>query len=138
MLLSKSGEYALQALLHLAEYGGERPLRTVEIAEALDVPRNYLSKILHQLVVAGILDSARGPRGGFQLIERPEDLTLADALRPIESNRLAPRCLMGRGTCSDADPCAAHARWQELSGHITDFLGTTTLGDLVHDRARSS
>jgi Rrf2 family iron-sulfur cluster assembly transcriptional regulator len=137
MLLSKSGEYALQALLYLAEYGEERRVRTVEMAEVVDVPRNYLSKILHQLVRAGILDSERGPRGGFQLIERPEVLTLAEALRPIEANLIGRRCLMGRETCSDADPCAAHESWQELSDQIADFLGKTTLADLVRNRTTS-
>lgn len=137
MLLSKSGEYALLALLHLAEHCDEGPLRTSEIAKAIDVPQNYLSKILHQLAQGGVLQSERGPRGGFELTWEPEDMTLTYSLQPIESELKNRRCLLGRKTCSDSDPCAAHPAWQELSGHITDFLQSTTLADLTRERKAS-
>jgi Rrf2 family protein len=131
MLFSKSGEYALLALLYLAEHGEEGPLRTSEIASAIGVPRNYLSKILHQLAQADVLRSERGPRGGFELTWEPEDMTLAEALRPIESDLIDRRCLLGRSHCSDDDPCAAHASWQKVSDHIADFVQNTTLADLT-------
>ena len=70
MILSKSAKYALRATLCLAECEGERPMPVDEIAERLDVPRNYLSKILHILARTGTLDSTRGPGGGFRLAVR--------------------------------------------------------------------
>ena len=63
MLLSQTSEYALRAVLYIAECDG--PVSVGEIAEAVGVPQNYLSKTLHQLARAGVLRSARGPAGGL-------------------------------------------------------------------------
>lgn len=109
---------------------------TNQIAEALDVPANYLSKLLHQLARAGVLRSLRGPQGGFALALPAEQLTLAAALAPIDAERLGRRCLLGRPQCSDSNPCAAHEQWSSLAEHIEQFLGETTLADvLATDRA---
>lgn len=135
MLLSKSGEYALRALIRLAEAREGPPLRTVEIARDIGVPRNYLSKLMHQLTQAGLLESTRGPRGGFRLVVPPETLTLAAALEPIEAELIERRCLLGRPSCSDADPCHAHERWRALADHVESFLATTTIADLMSSDA---
>lgn len=137
MILSRSGEYALLALLHLADQPDSTPVRVGDIASALGAPSNYLSKLLHQLVRAGVLRSARGPQGGFCLAVPADALSLARALAPIEAERLAPRCLLGRPECRDDDPCAAHDQWRALSQHIDQFLGETTLSSLVLNEARS-
>jgi Rrf2 family protein len=130
MLLSKSGGYALRALIHIAEHGEAGPLRTAEIAEALDVPRNYLSKLLHRLAQAGVLESGRGPRGGFTLAHEAASLSLREALAPIEAGALDSGCLLGRPRCSDTDPCPAHDEWKNLRDHIERFLAHTTIADL--------
>lgn len=137
MLLSKSGEYALLALLHLADRPDATPVRGSEIAQALGVPSNYLSKLLHQLTRAGVLGSERGPRGGFHLAIPPDELSLARALQPIEADRLDPRCLLGRPECTDHDPCAAHEQWRTLSKHLERFLNETTVSSLLSDGRRA-
>lgn len=130
MILTRSGEHAIRAVIHLAEASGEEPVRTAEIAEALGAPRNYLSKLLHQLARAGVLRSERGPRGGFSLAVPAGELTLADVLAPIESERLDQSCLLGRPRCSDDDPCPIHDDWKRLREHIGSFLNDTTIADL--------
>jgi Rrf2 family iron-sulfur cluster assembly transcriptional regulator len=130
MLLSRSGEYALLAMLLLAEQPEGDPLRGSDIARALDVPANSLSKLLHQLARAGVLRSTRGPRGGFRLAKPAGDLRLSEALAPIEAARLGRRCLLGRAECRDDAPCAAHDQWSALASHIDRFLGETTLASL--------
>ena len=134
MLLTRSGEYALRALIYLADRGSDGLLRTGEIADALGVPRNYLSKLLHQLVRAGVLRSGRGPQGGFALCRAPHELSLEQALAPIEAERIEGRCLLGRPECTDADPCPAHEQWRELRAHISRFLQDTTIDDLLRRR----
>lgn len=105
-------------------------MRVSEIAAAVGVPRNYLSKVLHQLVRAGVLVSERGPRGGFALARAAETIRLAEIVAAVEARPSDPRCLLGRPECNDADPCAAHARWRRLSDQIASFLEDTTLADL--------
>lgn len=131
MLLSQTAKYALRAVIYLAERGENASVPVGEIAGALDAPRNYLSKILHQLVREGVLISERGPHGGFRLAPNARELSLAQILDPVDplGDR---RCLLGRPECNDTNPCPAHARWQELAQGIERLLRDTSLGDLVH------
>lgn len=138
MLLSQTGQYAVRAAIHLAQYAEhtEGTLRVGEIAEALDVPQNYLSKILHQLARAGVLESVRGPRGGFRLADAPEALSVMEVIDAVEPTRSDRRCLLGRAECSNADPCPAHDRWKDLAEGILSFLHDTTLADLQRRQVR--
>ena len=131
MLLSQTGKYAVRAAIHLAQNEAEGPRRVAVIAAQLEIPRNYLSKILHQLARAGILESERGPRGGFRLTVPPEALTLAQIVESVDSGLLGQRCLLGRPECTDRDPCPAHGQWKRLAREIESFLTDTTLADLM-------
>ena len=132
-MLSQTSEYALRASLHLARHGSDGPVRVDDIADTLDVPRNYLSKILHELGRDGILDSTRGPRGGFELALPPEEITLAMIVGHFDPEFLGEegRCILGRMRCSDRDPCAAHTRWKGVAVRMRAFFRNTTLADLA-------
>lgn len=132
MLLSQTSAYAVRAAVHLAGREGEEGfVRVGEIAGALGVPRNYLSKILHQLARAGVLTSGRGPRGGFRLATAAADVTLAEIVEAVEPGVASRRCLLGRPECTDQNPCALHDRWRGLAHEIDGFLHETTLADLL-------
>lgn len=130
MILSQTAVYAIEAVLYLAEAGGEEPARVGDIAEALDVPRNYLSKILHLLAREGLLSSTRGPRGGFRLGVDASELTLERVIDPFDQVVSGPRCLLGRETCADETACAAHAGWKDVSTALRAFFRETTVRDL--------
>lgn len=130
MILSQTATYALRAMLYLAESDAGVPVRVDDIAEALDVPRNYLSKILHGLARAGLLESTRGPKGGFVLARAPEKITLAEAIAPFDDIATHSGCLLGRERCSDVNPCPAHGVWQEVSTKLRRFLNENTLASL--------
>jgi len=130
-MLSQTAEYALRAVIHLAEHEEDAPVRVGDMARELGAPRNYLSKILGELVRAGILSSARGPAGGFRLAVVPGKLTLSrvvSAFDPVPGRR---RCLLGRTRCSDAHPCGAHDRWKSVAEAMTEFFRTTTVADVL-------
>ena len=132
-MISQSTEYALRAALHVAERSHEGPVRVQDIARDLDVPRNYLSKILHQLGRAEVVTSTRGPHGGFRLADSPESIPLARIVEPFEPNLVdgRRRCLLGREVCSDEDPCGAHHHWKRVASEILDFFHSKTLADLL-------
>ncbi len=130
-MISKTAEYALRALLHLAREESDQPLRSSQIAEALGVPSNYLSKILHSLARDGILISERGPRGGFRLARPAEELSLAEVLGPFDAHTTRRYCLLGRPECSDETACPVHERWKDVSEPVARFFQDTTLGDLL-------
>lgn len=131
MILSQTAVYALKAAMYLAETPGEQPVRVDDIAGALGVPRNYLSKILHVLARAGVLASVRGRAGGFRLAHPAWELALSDVIAPVDAAAGSPGCLLGQERCSDAAPCAAHARWKAVSASVRDFLDHTTVDDLT-------
>lgn len=130
-MISRTAKYALRAVVHLAAEAREAPVPVDAVAEQLDVPRNYLSKTLHRLAKVGILDSSRGPHGGFQLAASPSELTLQEVVAPFDEEETRRQCLLGRERCSDEDPCAAHERWKRISLELAAFYQETTVADLA-------
>jgi Rrf2 family iron-sulfur cluster assembly transcriptional regulator len=134
MWLNSTSQYAIRATLYVAGHESAGPVRVDEIAEALDCPRNYLSKTLYALVRAGVLRSTRGPGGGFQLALSPEQLSLGRVIAPFEP-ATARRCLIGRPDCGGAHPCLAHHRWEKVAGVVSQFFEQTTIGELLSDNS---
>ncbi len=130
MWLNSTAQNALRAVLVIAEQGDGVPVRVDDIAAALRCPRNYLSKTLHALTRAGVLQSVRGRNGGFLLVDAPEALVLARIVGPFQPVG-ARRCLLGRATCGDADPCLVHNRWSLVAGDVDAFFSRTTVADLL-------
>ena len=106
----------------LAEHR-EGPVRVGDLAHALRIPQNYLSKTMHQLARAGVLQSVRGKHGGFRLARQPGAIRLMDIVEPFEPLADRKRCVLGRAVCSDAAPCQAHDRWKEVTRTTTAFFG---------------
>ena len=129
-MLSQTAEYALRAVVLLAEQTPGTPARVGELAKTLDIPQNYLSKTLHLLALTGVLRSARGKGGGFMLARPASDITLFDIVDPFDRLGARPTCLMGQGECSEAHACAAHATWKAVSQQVQAFFLHTTLADL--------
>jgi Rrf2 family protein len=130
-MLSQTAEYALRTILFLGEHQDRPLVRVGELAETLGIPRNYLSKTLHQLARAGVLASSRGKLGGFRLARPAERISLAEVIAPFDGPTGARTCLLGRAVCSDQSPCAAHARWKGVSSKVSDFFRETTVAQLL-------
>lgn len=133
VILSQTAEYALRAVLYLAEHADQDPVPVETIAEALSLPRNYLSKTLHLLAKRGILSSSRGPGGGFGLAVPAAELSLRSVVEPFDDLERRRQCLLGRRECSDSTACGAHHRWKEVADHVTSFFRETTVEDLIED-----
>jgi len=133
-LISKTAEYALRAVLFIARESEVGPVRANELAKVLGVPSNYLSKILHSLARAGLLNSGRGPRGGFQLAKAADDVLLADVLEALDPTLLRSDCLLGNPTCTDEEACAVHHRWKDLRDPICEFFRGTTVASVMSGR----
>jgi Rrf2 family protein len=120
-------------MIHLGQHDGEGPIRVDDIAEQLDVPRNYLSKILHALVKAGLLVSLRGPHGGFRLARPAAAMTLYDVVSSFDDIEARRTCLLGRQECSDIVPCVIHEHWKTTATHVARFFRETSLATVVKD-----
>lgn len=136
MILSQTAVYALKATLCLAEREPPRRMRVDDIAAELDVPRNYLSKILHTLAREGVLASSRGPGGGFELACPASELSLLDIVKRFDGLPEESGCLLGRAQCNEVDPCAAHHHWKGVAGAVHGFFRGTSIADLSRSRPK--
>lgn len=130
VILSQTAEYALRAVVLLADRDSDAPAKVGELADALEIPQNYLSKTLNALARTGVLASMRGKGGGFRLARTADRITLLEVIDPFDHFSTGRSCLMGKGECSDTDSCAAHATWKEVAMKVTTFFAKTTLADL--------
>lgn len=130
-MLNQSADYALRAVLFMAQADTRRSSSASEIAAAIGVPRNYLGKVMHTLAHAGVLTSVRGPRGGFKLALDARELTLADVVGPFQRLPERRTCLLGNRACDAETPCAAHRHWQAVAGRVTSFFRTTTIAGML-------
>ncbi len=130
-LLSQTTQYALYALTYLGQLPEGEFAFAKTIAEAEDVPPNYLAKVLQRLARSGFLESVRGPGGGFRLKVALDTITL-DAIRSLFEGPWCERiCVLGRKQCGDENPCAAHPQFKPVADQIYDYLCETTVANLV-------
>ena len=124
MFFSRTSEYAVRAILHVASVGHDaQPVRVQEIAEALDIPGPSLSKIVQQLRRMGFLTSHKGPRGGVTLARPATKLTLFEVIEAVEGSDLTQRCIIGVPGCSERGPhCPLHDRWRRIRTQMLDML----------------
>ncbi len=131
-MLSVTGEYALRAMVYLAENIEKGRISASRIAQTAGVPHKYLSAILADLVRAGLLDGTRGRSGGFQMKRAPRSVSLAQVVAPFEPIAAKRKsCPFGNQVCSDRNPCSAHEQWKAVKSAYAQFLGETTLQDVA-------
>lgn len=129
MIFSRPCEHAIRALTHMAATPAEIA-SALEIAKAEDVPLPVLSKVLQELVRKGLLESRRGPGGGFRLSRRPELVTLRDIVAAIDGLDHFMDCVAGLKVCSEEAPCPLHNSWRGMRNQILASLEITTLAQM--------
>jgi Rrf2 family iron-sulfur cluster assembly transcriptional regulator len=129
MIFSRPCEYAIRALTHMAARPAEIS-SAMEIARTEDIPLPVLSKVLQELVRKGLLESRRGPGGGFQLSRRPGLITLRDIVAAIDGLDHFMDCVAGLKVCSDEAPCPLHKTWSGMRTQILSSLETTNLAQM--------
>jgi len=131
MILSRTSQYAIQALIFVATQPRGEPVLNRTMAEHLRVPPAYLAKILQQLCRGGLLHSARGRQGGFFLREGGEKTDLMTVIALIEGGRFVDDCVLGLKVCEDRTACPLHFRWRPVKDRIVAILKEQTLESLA-------
>jgi Rrf2 family protein len=131
MILSRTSQYAVQALIFMATQPEDTPVLNKDIAAKLNVPAPYLAKILQNLAKGNLLYSFRGRLGGFCLREDGVKMTLMDILLLTEGPAFTQSCLLGLKKCSDETACPVHSRWMPVKEKIIGLLRETTLDKLA-------
>ena len=131
MIYSKPCEYAIRALAFLARFPIDGAAQGKEIAEAEGLRAPVLGKVLQELVRKGLLESRRGPGGGFRLARNPRLITLRDVVAAIDGLDQFLECAVGLERCSDDSPCPLHDTWKDLRTQMMHYLEATTLSDMA-------
>lgn len=136
MLFSTSTAYALQALAVLPEDGTYRLAK--DLSEDLALPGPYLAKILQTLAQDGILESLRGPKGGFRLARPAHRITVGDVVAAMEGPEAFVGCVMGFPECREDNPCPLHDAWTQVKAHMDSSMTQSTIRDLQLVRLRNA
>lgn len=128
-VLSKTN-YALRTVLDLAMHGDDGVCRVADIAKRQGIPQKFLEQILLAMKAGKIVDSRRGMRGGYYLLEKPTDITLASLVRVIgDSLSQVPEGRLD-GDDHGISESALREVWHDISNHITKKLESVTVQDL--------
>ncbi len=133
MRLTTKGRYAVTSILDLALNQDKGPIPLAGISERQDISLSYLEQLLAQLRRRGLVQSVRGPGGGYHLGKAASDISVAEVIEAVNETTDATRC-QGAGDCQKGETCLTHHLWMDLSDQIRDFLGDITLADLVTRR----
>lgn len=131
MILSRTSQYAIQALIHLAMQQPGQPVLAKAVASQLKVPPAYLAKILQTLTRGGLVRSFRGRSGGFCLREGADKTTILAITSMIEGPGLTQSCVLGLKACEDRNPCPLHQRWKPIKDRLLHLLEDQTLDVLA-------
>ena len=130
MQITRQADYAVRAILYLAQLGTGEKAATSKIAEEQDIPLSFLAKIIAQLSVAGLLQTMRGARGGVTLARAPEDITLLEVVEAIDGPILLNECVNGNHNCS-LTTCPMRSIWRGAQEDLVKRLRETNFGAFV-------
>lgn len=138
-VFSKTCEYAMRAVFYIASStvdGSKVGLK--EIATEIDSPEPFLAKILQDLSRKGILDSAKGPNGGFYLDSKALKRPLSDVVSAVDGEQIFIGCGMGLKYCSEINPCPLHNEFKKVRNQLAKMLTSTTIGQFNNELLNGS
>jgi len=131
MSLSTKTRYGTRAVLDIAMYEKNGPVTLNEIAKRQDVSKKYVGHIVNQLLTAGILDSVRGPQGGYMLARPSKEIRLGEIIRALNGSMAPVRCVEKPAFCERSKKCATREIWITIKERVDDVIDGVTLADLV-------
>lgn len=130
-MFSKTCEYAIRAMIFIAQKTKDGDKVAIkEIAQGIDSPVHFIAKILQDLSRKGLLQSSKGPNGGFYLDHISMKRSLADIVRAVDGERLFKGCGLGLPQCSESHPCPIHHQFKTVRMQLMQTFETAKVGDL--------
>lgn len=126
-MISTTSKYGIKSVCYLAQQPETRFVAIREISDELDIPFQYLTKLLQRLQQGGIIDSRRGNTGGVSLARPASEITLSDILHVLEPGFQKHSCLLHAEDCRQAGYCPFGKYWAEIEDRIHDLLISTNV-----------
>ncbi|OFC70629.1 Fe-S cluster assembly transcriptional regulator IscR [Alteromonas confluentis] len=133
MKLTSKGRYAVTAMLDVALHSTRGPVPLADISERQEISLSYLEQLFSRLRKEKLVDSVRGPGGGYLLGRDAMRIAVGEVIRAVDESVDATRC-QGQADCQGGERCLTHSLWQDLSDRISVFLDSITLGELMSQR----
>ena len=130
MRLTTKGRFAVTAMIDLALRSGDGPVTLAGISDRQKISLSYLEQLFGKLRRFNIVDSVRGPGGGYCLARPANQITVADIVRAVDETLDATQC-GGRENCKDEERCMTHELWTTLNFKMYEYLESVTLAELV-------
>jgi len=135
MRLTRDGEYAVRCVLYLSSCPTGEVVSRKAIAEAMDIPGQFLGKIAQQLARSGIVEIVQGAKGGFRLLRSPEKVSLLEVVEATIGEIFLNDCLMNPGICMRSGACAVNKIWEKARDQLRETLGKATFKSLLDSKS---
>ena len=134
MRLTTKGRFAVTAMIDVAMHNGKGPVTLAAVSERQKISLSYLEQLFGKLRRHGLVDSVRGPGGGYNLARDATAVSVADIILAVDEPIDATQC-GGKENCqSDGSRCMTHELWAALNQRMVEFLGSVTLQKLVDEQ----
>ncbi len=137
MIYTKTGEYAIRAILFLARQPKDSLIMSSEIAKSEEIPSHYLAKILQRMAKYGYVDSYKGRGGGFKITELALKSSILEIVERVEGPVINLKCVTGLKECSDENPCPLHEEWSELRNRIYNLISNRSVQEVAEKYAET-
>src|SRR5215475_6631273 len=130
MRLTTKGRFAVTAMIDVAMHGGNGPVTLAGVSERQKISLSYLEQLFGKLRRHGLVESVRGPGGGYRLARSADAVSVADIIVAVDEPIDQTQC-GGKENCQDDKRCMTHELWANLNAHIFSFLRSVSLDQLV-------
>ena len=140
MKLSTKGRYAVMAMADLAKYNVKKPPSLAEISLRQGISISYLEQLFLKLRKNNLVQSVRGPAGGYVLSKPPEEIKLLNIINAVDEKIETLKCRKEskRGCNHKSIKCITHNLWEDLEVHINKFFESNTLKDIIFKEVRNN
>ena len=134
MKLTSKGRYAVMAMADLANTNANEPINLTEISLRQGISISFLEQIFLKLKNNNLVESTRGPSGGYSLTKSPEEIKLSSIINAVDEKIKTVKCKREskRGCNGKSSKCITHDLWDDLESHINNFFETNTLKDILY------
>jgi len=135
MQITRQADYALRAMLYLAQLEPTQRAATSQIAEVQRIPPSFLAKIISQLSIAGLIHTSRGARGGVTLAREPHQISLLEVVEAIDGPIMLNECTEDTSNCPFGENCAIRELWCNAQDELVNRLRSTSFAQFVKTSA---
>ena len=130
MKLTTKSRYAVTAMLDIAYHNKGNPISLPEIADRQNISLSYLEQFFSRLKKSGLVESIKGPGGGYMLSKGADDIVISEVIQAVDEDLETTAC-NGKSNCHNNHQCISHNLWQDLGTEIKNFLSDITLQQVI-------